>query len=90
MTRGDSPLRICEMSATFPPMTAIQNVCVYCGSGPGTDPRFVAAAHEFGSILAENGIVGLSVFAGWLFLQWTYARQIKHLTADHTVDTCKI
>ena len=56
MTPVDSPLRICEMSATFPPMTAIQNVCVYCGSGPGTDPRFVAAAHAFGSILAENGI----------------------------------
>jgi uncharacterized protein (TIGR00730 family) len=37
-------------------MSAIQNICVYCGSGPGTDPRFVAAAHEFGAILAENRI----------------------------------
>jgi uncharacterized protein (TIGR00730 family) len=37
-------------------MTAIQNICVYCGSGPGTDPRFVAAAHELGAILAENKI----------------------------------
>lgn len=41
-------------------------------------------------ILAENGIVGLSVFAGWLFLQWTYARQIKHLTADPFLRTMEM
>jgi len=29
---------------------------VYCGSGPGTDPAFVAAAREFGRILAENRV----------------------------------
>lgn len=37
-------------------MSTIRNICVYCGSGPGTDPRFVRAAHAFGSILAENDI----------------------------------
>lgn len=37
-------------------MNNIKNVCVYCGSGPGTDPRFVEAARGFGRILAENGI----------------------------------
>jgi uncharacterized protein (TIGR00730 family) len=37
-------------------MTAIRNICVYCGSGPGTDPRFVEAAHAFGAIMAENDI----------------------------------
>lgn len=37
-------------------MSTIRNICVYCGSGPGTDPRFVKAAHTFGSILAENDI----------------------------------
>ena len=37
-------------------MTKIKTVCVYCGSGPGTDPRFVEAAIAFGKALAENGI----------------------------------
>ena len=37
-------------------MSTIRNICVYCGSGPGTDPRFVKAAHAFGAILAENDI----------------------------------
>jgi hypothetical protein len=37
-------------------MSTIRNICVYCGSGPGTDPRFVKAAHAFGGILAENDI----------------------------------
>jgi uncharacterized protein (TIGR00730 family) len=29
---------------------------VYCGSGPGTDPAFAAAARQFGQALAENRI----------------------------------
>jgi uncharacterized protein (TIGR00730 family) len=37
-------------------MSKLRNICVYCGSTPGTDPRFVAAARQFGQILAENGI----------------------------------
>lgn len=37
-------------------MSKIRTVCVYCGSGPGTDPRFVEGAKTFGKILAENGI----------------------------------
>src|SRR5579863_3564348 len=37
-------------------MNQIKTVCVYCGSGPGTNPRFVEAAKAFGRILAENGI----------------------------------
>jgi uncharacterized protein (TIGR00730 family) len=37
-------------------MSKIRNICVYCGSSPGTDPGFVAAARQFGQILAENGI----------------------------------
>ncbi len=40
----------------------IRKICVYCGSGPGTDPAFVEAARAFGAILAKNGI-GL-VFGG--------------------------
>ncbi len=37
-------------------MTTIKTVCVYCGSGPGTNPRFVEAAIAFGKTLAEDGI----------------------------------
>lgn len=37
-------------------MTSIQNICVYCGSSPGTDPRFAEAAQAFGAILAEHDI----------------------------------
>ena len=37
-------------------MSTIRNICVYCGSGPGTDPRFVKAAQAFGAILADNDI----------------------------------
>jgi uncharacterized protein (TIGR00730 family) len=37
-------------------MSMIKTVCVYCGSGPGTNPRFVEAAIALGKALAENGI----------------------------------
>jgi uncharacterized protein (TIGR00730 family) len=37
-------------------MSTIKAVCVYCGSGPGADPRFVEAARTFGRTLAENRI----------------------------------
>ena len=37
-------------------MSKIKTVCVYCGSGPGTNPDFVEAAIAFGKALAESGI----------------------------------
>jgi hypothetical protein len=37
-------------------MSQIRKICVYCGSGPGADPAFVAAARAFGKILAQNKI----------------------------------
>jgi uncharacterized protein (TIGR00730 family) len=37
-------------------MSRIKSICVYCGSGPGTNPTFVEAARAFGRIVAENGI----------------------------------
>ena len=37
-------------------MSKIKSICVYCGSGPGTDPAFVDAAEQFGRALAENGV----------------------------------
>jgi uncharacterized protein (TIGR00730 family) len=37
-------------------MNKIKTVCVYCGSGPGTNPRFVEAAVALGKTFAENGV----------------------------------
>jgi uncharacterized protein (TIGR00730 family) len=37
-------------------MNQIKTVCVYCGSGPGTNPRFVETAQALGKILAESNI----------------------------------
>ncbi len=37
-------------------MSEIKTVCVYCGSGPGTNPRFVEAAIALGKAMAESGI----------------------------------
>src|ERR1700710_39324 len=37
-------------------MSKIKTVCVYCGSGPGTNPRFVEAATALGKAFAENGV----------------------------------
>jgi len=50
-----------DMSTTVNPRK-IRKICVYCGSGPGTDPAFVDAAQAFGAVLAKNDI-GL-VFGG--------------------------
>ncbi len=40
----------------MPQMNKIKTVCVYCGSGPGTNPRFVEAAIALGKTFAENGV----------------------------------
>ena len=37
-------------------MNKIKTVCVYCGSGPGTNPRFVETAQALGKTFAENDI----------------------------------
>jgi uncharacterized protein (TIGR00730 family) len=42
----------CHMAS----MSNIKTVCVYCGSGSGTNPSFVEAAVELGKAFAENGI----------------------------------
>jgi uncharacterized protein (TIGR00730 family) len=43
-------------------MNRFERVCVFCGSSPGSDPAYVAAAREVGQTLATEGI-GL-VFGG--------------------------
>jgi uncharacterized protein (TIGR00730 family) len=37
-------------------MSTLRRICVYCGSGSGSDPAFAAAARRFGRVLAENRI----------------------------------
>jgi uncharacterized protein (TIGR00730 family) len=59
-------------------MNKIKTVCVYCGSGPGTNPHFVEAATALGKALAENG-VGLVYGGGSLGLMGAVAKS----TLDH-------
>ena len=40
----------------IPVMSVIRTICVYCGSGPGAHPAFIAAARDLGRILAENRV----------------------------------
>src|ERR1700687_5897814 len=53
---GDAAVSNPSMSKIKPSMNKIKTVCVYCGSGPGTNPRFVEAAIALGKILADNGV----------------------------------
>jgi len=56
----------------------IRKICVYCGSSPGTDPAFLAAARAFGAVLAKNG-VGLVYGGGGDGMMGALA----HATLDH-------
>jgi uncharacterized protein (TIGR00730 family) len=56
-------------------MSKIQTICVYCGSGPGSDPAFVAAARELGKALADNGI-GLVFGGGSIGLMGALAKSV--------------
>jgi len=40
----------------MPEMSKIKTICVYCGSGPGSNHRFIKAAIALGKVLAENRI----------------------------------
>lgn len=40
----------------MPRMSTIQSVCVYCGSGPGTDPAFMEAARRLGELMARDSV----------------------------------
>ena len=53
----------------------IRKICVYCGSGPGTDPAFVAAARAFGTIMAKNSI-GLVYGGGGIGIMGEVSRAV--------------
>jgi len=56
-------------------MSAIRNVCVYCGSAAGADPVFVEAAEALGRALARAG-VGLVYGGGDRGLMGVVARTV--------------
>jgi uncharacterized protein (TIGR00730 family) len=62
-------------------MTIIKHICVYCGSNPGYDPRFVGAAWRLGEILATNRI-GLVFGGGSTGLMGAIARSV-HRNRGH-------
>ncbi|HMT15254.1 MAG TPA: TIGR00730 family Rossman fold protein [Aestuariivirga sp.] len=50
-------------------------LCVYCGSGPGRNPAFMAAANDLGRAMAEAGI-GLVYGGGSIGLMGEVARTV--------------
>ena len=57
-------------------MSAIRNICVYCGSSPGTDPIFRTAAESLGRAMAFEGI-GLVYGGGGNGLMGIIARTVR-------------
>jgi uncharacterized protein (TIGR00730 family) len=53
---ANQPLDAFTLQCHMAQMNQIRTVCVYCGSGPGTNPHFIESAITLGRILAENGI----------------------------------
>ncbi len=56
-------------------MSIIKTVCVYCGSGPGTNPNFVKSAVALGKALARNK-VGLVYGGGSVGLMGAIATSV--------------
>ncbi len=56
-------------------MAQIHSICVYCGSGPGTDPAYVEAAETLGRGMAAHDI-GLTYGGGSVGLMGTIARSV--------------
>jgi uncharacterized protein (TIGR00730 family) len=68
-------LTLAQAQCHIAAMSAIRSVCVYCASGEGRNPAFVAAARTFGRILAENK-VGLVFGGGAIGLMGALARGV--------------
>ena len=49
-------LEVSTLQCHMDGMNEIKTVCVYCGSGSGSNPRFVEAAIALGRVFAENNI----------------------------------
>jgi uncharacterized protein (TIGR00730 family) len=57
-------------------MKSQPNVCVFCGSGPGRNPAYIAGARELGGLLAKTGI-GLVYGGGSNGLMGEVARSVQ-------------
>jgi uncharacterized protein (TIGR00730 family) len=57
-------------------MISIRRICVFCGSNPGHDARFLAAARRLGEILAASRI-GLVYGGGSTGLMGAIARSVR-------------
>ncbi len=57
------------------PSSPLGTICVYCGSGPGRSPDYVAAAVTLGTAMAKRGI-GLVYGGGSLGLMGTVAKSV--------------
>jgi uncharacterized protein (TIGR00730 family) len=57
------------------PQGRVRSICVYCGSGLGSEPLFVEAAAALGRVMAENGIP-LVYGGGNIGLMGTIARAV--------------
>jgi uncharacterized protein (TIGR00730 family) len=56
-------------------MSTIKTICVYCGSGPGTNPSFIESAVALGKNMAEQGI-GLVYGGGSIGLMGAVAKSV--------------
>ena len=61
--------------AHAPAHPLVRNICVYCGSNPGKNPAYVAAARQLGQEMATAGI-GLVYGGGGLGLMGELARTV--------------
>ncbi|EFL90634.1 TIGR00730 family Rossman fold protein [Ahrensia sp. R2A130] len=61
--------------ATSTTKPAFKNICVYCGSSPGTDDRYVAEATQLGGLIA-NADMGLIYGGGDRGLMGAVARGV--------------
>ncbi|HRW09878.1 MAG TPA: TIGR00730 family Rossman fold protein [Caldilineaceae bacterium] len=53
----------------------VKTICVFCGSSSGTNPRYLAAAEQLGTLLATEGIA-LVYGGGGIGLMGTIARTV--------------
>lgn len=59
-----------------PSDTTIRSICVYCGSQPGANPRYIGAAETLGRSIAEHGL-RLVYGGGTQGLMGTVGRTVK-------------
>jgi uncharacterized protein (TIGR00730 family) len=53
---GIAGLELFSLQCHMKGMNQIKTVCVYCGSGSGSNPRFVEAAVALGKVFAQNHV----------------------------------